>query len=130
MDGRWFARMDRLGDGSDRFGARRVGRWWVGSQPGGWVEQRVAQILQQAQPAWGHGEPAPAAARAVEHHPHQREAAGLAGSSADDLHASAGLPEGALDEIGVTDPLVVLGREAQGGGELLAVAKQALDCRG
>jgi predicted NUDIX family NTP pyrophosphohydrolase len=32
--------------------------------------------------------------------------------------------------VGVADPLVVLGREAQVGGELLAVGKQALDCRG
>ena len=59
----------------------------------------------------------------------RRHAAGLAGESADDLDAAAGLAEGALDEVGVAHALVVLDREAQVGGQALPVGQQALDRR-
>ncbi len=73
--------------------------------------------------------PAPAAGGAVEHGPHQAEAAGLAGQPADDLHPPAGLAEGAFDEVGVPDPLMVLDGQTQIAGQLLSVREQALDRR-
>jgi len=79
----------------------------------GRVEELVAQVLQQAQRSRGHGESAPAAAGSVKHRPDQRQAGALAGEPADDLHAPAGLAEGALDEVRVTNPAPVLGREPQ-----------------
>src|SRR4029453_10363998 len=51
----------RLGDGADRFGAGGLGGRRVGAKPVGWLEQRAAQVLQQAQTLRVHGEAAPAA---------------------------------------------------------------------
>ncbi len=94
---------------------------------GGRVEQGSAQVVQEAEPGGGHGESAPTAGGPIEHGPHEGQAAGLAGQPADDLGAAAGLAEGALDEVGVPDPGVVLGEEAQTGGERGPVGQQALD---
>jgi hypothetical protein len=71
--------------------------------------------LQEAQRAGGHGQAAPAGRGAVQDGPDEAEAAGLAGEPADDLGAAAGLAEGALDEVGVPDALVVLSGEPQVG---------------
>src|ERR1017187_8374254 len=108
-----------LGGGSDSFGViiglgGGDGAW---PQVGGGLEQGAAQVLQVSQAVGGHGQPAPAAGSPVQDRPDQGQAAGLAGQPADDLHAAAGLPEGALDEVGVPDPVVVPGGEAQVGGE-------------
>jgi hypothetical protein len=92
----------------------------------GRVDQLAAQVLQQAQ-CGGHGQAAPAAAGPVEHGPHQRQARALAGEPADDLHPSAGLTEGALDEVRVPDALPVLGREPQVHGERREVVGDARD---
>ena len=59
--------------------------------------QIAAQILQQPQPGGGHGESAPPGRGAVEHRPHQLEAAVLAGQPTDHLDPTAGLTERALD---------------------------------
>ena len=93
---------------------------------GGWFEQGPAQVLQQAQAIGGHGQAAPAAGGPVEHGPDQGEAAGLAGQPADDLDPAAGLSERSFDEVGVPDAVVMLGGEAQVGGQPLAVGGQAL----
>jgi hypothetical protein len=94
----------------------------------GWrVEELAAQVVQQAQPGVGGVHATPAAAGAIQDGPDQVEAAGFAREPADDLDAPAGLPEGALDEVGVPDALMVLDRESQVAGELLAAGKQALD---
>src|SRR5215218_7516265 len=77
------------------------------------VQELAAQVLQQAQRPRGHREAAPAAAGAVKHRPHQRQAGTLAGEPADDLGASAGLAEGPLDKVRVPDPVPVLGWEPQ-----------------
>src|SRR6266568_2375417 len=82
-------------------------------QLGRGLEQGAAQVLQQAQAGGGHGQAAPAAGGPVEHGPHQGEAAGLAGQAPDDLDPAAGLAEGAFDEVGVPDAVVVPGGEAQ-----------------
>ena len=89
----------------------------------GWFEQRAAQVLQRAQAVGGHGQAAPAAGGPVQYGPDQGEAAGLAGEPADDLDPAAGLAEGALDEVGVPDALVVLGGEAQVGGQAVPVGE-------
>ena len=119
--------MVRLGGGSDSFGliVGLVGGDGAWPQLAGWFEQRAAQVLQQPQAVGGHGQAAPAAGGPVEHGPDQGEAAGLAGEPADDLDPAAGLAEGALDEVGVPDALVVLGGEPQVGGQALAVGEQA-----
>jgi hypothetical protein len=75
----------------------------------GRVEELVAQVLQQAQRSRGHAESAPATAGSVKHRPDQRQAGALAGEPADDLGAPAGLAEGPFDEVGVADPVPVLG---------------------
>ena len=62
--------------------------------------------------------------RRGQHSPHQAEAAGLARQPADDLHPPAGLAEGALDEVGVPDPLMVLDGQAQIAGQLRSVREQ------
>src|SRR6266487_4442941 len=102
--------MVRLGGGSDslRTVSDLSGGHGAWPQPGGWVEQRAAQVLELAQSGGGHGEAAPAAGGPVQHGPDQGEAAGLAGEPADDLGAAPRLAEGALDEVGVPDPVVVL----------------------
>src|SRR6266704_4683540 len=115
--------MVRLGGGSDSFGtvsdlSGGHGAW---PQPGGWVEQRAAQVLELAQPGGGHGQAAPAAGGPVEHGPDQGEAAGLAGQPSDDLDPPAGLSERSFDEVGMPDPLVVPGGEPQVGGQPFAV---------
>src|SRR5215216_4719042 len=46
-----------------------------------------------------------------QHRPHQRQAGALAGQPADHLGAPAGLPEGPLDQVGVTDAVPVLAGE-------------------
>src|SRR5258706_12796093 len=119
--------MVRLGGGTDSFGVifglgGGHGAW---PQLGGWIEQRAAQVLELAQPGGGHGEAAPAAGGAVEHGPHQGEAAGLAGEPADDLDPAAGLAECSLDEVGGPDPLVVLGGGPPGGGQAVPAGGQA-----
>jgi hypothetical protein len=58
--------------------------------------------------------------------PHEGETAGLAGQPPDDLDSAAGFAEGALDEVGVPYPVVVLGGEAQVGGQAFGVGGQAL----
>ena len=80
---------------------------------GGWVQELAAQVLQQAQRPRGHREAAPAAAGAVKHRPHQRQARTLAGEPADHLGPPASLPEGPLDKVRVPDPVPVLGWEPQ-----------------
>jgi hypothetical protein len=102
--------MVRLGGGTDSFGAVSdlSGGYGAWPQLGGWVEQGAAQVLELAQSGGGHGEAAPAAGGAVQDGPDQGEAAGFAGQPADDLDPAAGLAEGALDEVGVPDPVVVL----------------------
>ena len=97
--------MIRLGDGADSFGAAGGLAGGDGAWPqlGGRFEQGAAQVLQEAQPVAGHGQAAPAGRGPVQDGPDQGEAAGLAGEPADDLGAAAGLPEGALDEVGVPD---------------------------
>src|SRR2546421_2493017 len=113
-----------LGHGPDGVGF--LGGGWVGvSQPGRWFEQGATQVLEQPQPGGGHGEPAPAPRRAVEHGPDQGYAAGLTGKPADDLDPAACLTERAFDEVGVPYPAPVLAWEAQVVGELLSVGEQA-----
>ncbi len=86
-----------LGDGSDVFWCRACGGWVLAADGGGRVEQASAQVLQEAETVAGHGQAAPAGRCPVEHGPHQGEAAGLAGQSADDLDPAAGLAEGPFD---------------------------------
>jgi hypothetical protein len=105
----------RLGDG----GGARPERAWR-------VEQGPAQVLQQPQAVAGHGQAAPSAGGPVEHGPDQGEAAGLAGEPTDDLGAASSLAEGALDEVRVADAVVVLGGEAQVGGQAFAAGEQDL----
>src|SRR5215468_11572594 len=118
--------MGRLCGGSGSFwliiGLGRCDGAWP--QLTGWFEQRAAQVLQEPQAIWGHGQAAPAAGGPVEHGPDQGEAAGLAGQPADDLDAAAGLAEGSLDEVGMPDALVVVRREPQVGGQALPVCEQ------
>src|SRR6266487_4128455 len=120
--------MVRLCGGSDSFwliiGLGRCDGAWP--QLPGWFEQRAAQVLQQPQPVGGHGEAAPAGRGPVQDGPHEGEAAGLAGEPADDLDSPAGLAEGALDEVGVPYPVMVLSREPQVGGQAFPVGGQAL----
>src|SRR5439155_22816593 len=116
-----------LGDGGDSFFG--VCGWVAGSADRGWrVEELAAQVVQHAQAGVGGVHAAPSSAGAVQDGPDEVEAAGFAGEPADDLDPAAGLAEGAL-EVGVPDPLVVLDREPQVAGELLAVGEQALDGR-
>src|SRR5512133_1133627 len=105
-----------LGDSSDPFVivVRRVMGW--SSDRCWWVEELAAQVLQQAQALRGHGHSPPAAGGPVQDGPHQAEAAGLAGQPADHLGPAAGFAEGALDEVGVPDPAVVLARDTQVAG--------------
>src|ERR1022692_1459970 len=115
-----------LGDGSDIF--RRPagrGRRVLAAEWGGRVEELAAEVLELAGAVAGGAQPAPAAGGSVQDGPDEVEAAGLAGEPADDLDAAAGLAEGPLDEVGVPDPLVMLGREPQVAGQLLAVGQQA-----
>src|SRR5690348_15219744 len=95
--------MIRLGDGADSFGAGGglAGGDRAGPELAGWFEQRAAQVLQQPQAVWGHGQAAPAGRGPVEDGPDEGKAAGLAGQPSDDLDPPAGLAEGALDEVGV-----------------------------
>src|SRR5205814_141216 len=122
--------MVMLGGGTDVLGAVVVpggdGAW---PELAGRVEQGAAQVLRQPQPVAGHGQAAPAAGSAVQDGPDQAQAAGLAGEPADDLSAAAGLAEGPLDEVRMPDPVVVLRRESQVGGQPLAVGEQALHRR-
>ena len=74
-----------------------------------WVEELAAEILKQADGGRGVDQTPPAAAGPVQHRPHQREAGPLAGEAADHLGPPAGLPEGPLEQVGVADPLPVLG---------------------
>ena len=124
-----FRFMVMLGGGADILGAVVVPGDGDGSWPElAWrVEQRAAQVLQQADAVAGHGQAAPAAGGPVQDGPDQGEAAGLAGEAADDLDPAAGLAEGPLDEVGVPDAVVVLSGEPQVGGQPFAVGEQALD---
>src|SRR5258708_15287318 len=131
MGGRGSGFMVRLGGGTDSFGTVSDlggghGAW---PQLGGGIKQRPAQVLELAQSGGGHGEAAPAAGGAVQDGPDQGEAAGLAGEPADDLDPAAGLAERSLDEVGVPDPVVVLGGGPQVGGQPFAVGGQAVDPR-
>src|ERR1700684_2467222 len=49
------------------------------------------------------------------------------GRRAVDLAPAAGFAEGPFDEVGVPDPLVMLEREPQVAGQLLAIGEQAAD---
>jgi hypothetical protein len=71
------------------------------------VEQRPAQLLEQAHAGRGHHHPAPAAAGMVQHCPHQREPPVLAGQPADHLDPTAGLPKVGSIRLGVTAPCLV-----------------------
>ena len=70
---------------------------------------------------------APPGGGPVEDGPDQRQAAGLAGQPADDLDAAAGLAEGALDEVGVPDPVISARGEAQVDGQAVGSVSRALD---
>ena len=91
--------MVMLGDGTDILGTFVVLSGGDGAWPqlAGRVEQRAAQVLQQAEAVAGHGQAAPAAGGAVQDCPDEVEAAGLARQAADDLDAAACLAEGAFD---------------------------------
>src|SRR5258708_6871757 len=128
MGGRGSGFMVRLGGGTDSFGTVSDlggghGAW---PQLGGGIKQRPAQVLELAQSGGCHGEAAPAAGGAVQDGPDQGEAAGLAGEPADDLDPAAGLAERSLDEVGVPDPVVVLGGEPQVGGKHIAVVRLSI----
>jgi len=73
-----------------------------------WGEELTADLLELANGGGVHDDTAPSAAGAVEDSPYQAEAAAFSGEPADHLHASTCLAEGALDEVGVPDPLVML----------------------
>ena len=94
-----------------------------------WIEQLPAQLGQQSDGRDRLLHAPPATAGPVEHRPHQAQAGPLAGEPADDLYPTAGLAEGALDEVGVADAGMVLGREAQVGNEVLEVVLEAVDGR-
>src|SRR5450631_4284961 len=114
-----------LGDGSDIF--RRPagrGRRVLAADGCGRVEELAAEVLELAGAVAGGGQAAPAAGGAVQDGPDEVEAAGLAGEPADDLDPAAGFAEGPFDEVGVPDPLVMLGGEPQVAGELVAVGEQ------
>src|SRR5260370_1666639 len=125
MGGRGSGFMVRLGGGTDSFGTVSDLGGGHGAWPelGGGIKPRPAQVLELAESGGCHGEAAPAAGGAVQDGPDQGEAAGLAGEPADDLDPAAGLAERSLDEVGVPDPVVVLGGEPQ-------VARPALSVRG
>jgi hypothetical protein len=59
------ASLSMLGDGSDGFGVRGVRVGCGGLDGRGWVEQLVAQVLQQPDALAGHGEAAPASGGSV-----------------------------------------------------------------
>ena len=120
--------MVRLGDGTDSFGVifglgDGDGAW---PQLGGRFEQGPAQVLEVPEPVGGHGQAAPAAGGPVQDGPHQGQAARLAGQPADDLDPAAGLAERSLDEVGVPDPVMVLGGEPQVGGQALPVGESGI----
>src|SRR5438552_12835516 len=109
-----------LGDGSDSVGRRAPsvsilgGRSWVGGSSSWWrssagsrVPVGVMVIPRQ-----------PRLARSSTAHTRLRQDASPVGRPADDLDPSAGLAEGAFDEVGVPDTAVMLGREAQVAGQL------------
>src|SRR5215218_6491233 len=89
------------------------GRDGLGGWIGGWGGQVTAEVLEEPRGGWGVGQAAPALARAVEDCPDQPEARPFAGEPTDDLGPPAGLAEGALQQVGVADPLPVLGGEPQ-----------------
>src|SRR5215211_6867391 len=59
----------------------------------GRVQELAAEVLEQPQRLWGHGEPTPPAAGAVRDRPDQAQAGRLAGEPADDLGAAAVSPK-------------------------------------
>src|ERR671922_2539186 len=73
----------------------------------------AAEAFDLGDAAWGHDDPAPAAACELEHGPDQAQGAGLAGEAADHLGATADLDEGALEQVRAADPVAVLGRPAR-----------------
>jgi hypothetical protein len=86
------------------------------------------QVLKEAQPVVGHGQAAQAKGGAVQHGPHQGQAAGFAMGPMTLMRRRVS-PEVALDEVGLPDTVLVLGEEPQASGELLAVGEQAFHCR-
>jgi len=92
-------------------------RWPVrrGMQPLRRLEELAAQILELAERFGCHRTAAPTRGCPLEDRPDEREAALLAGKSTDHLQTTSGLPEGALEQVGVPDAAVVLGGEGQGG---------------
>ena len=77
----------------------------------------MAQVLQSPD-TWDRGlERAPAHAGPIQHRPDQRQAAVLAGQAPDLLDPAPALAEGPLQEVDVADPLAVLDRELEVGGE-------------
>jgi hypothetical protein len=115
---RAWLRVGMLGGGRDGL---------VDHLPLGWVEQLVAEVLEQPGGGWGVGQTAPALARAVQDRPDQREAGPLAREPADHLGAPAGLPEGPLEQVGVADPGPVLAREPEVDRQLVEGGGQAGD---
>src|ERR1035438_9893911 len=102
----------RLGDGCNGFDLVvlvDVGR----SDRARWFHELTAEIDEGS--GGGrcvlHSSPAPG--RPIEDGPDQGETAPFSGQSSDDLYPPAGLPEGALDEVGVADALPVLIGEPQ-----------------
>lgn len=116
--GRAWLQVGMLCGGRDGLGVGLVG---------GWVEKVTAEVLEQPGRGRGGGQPAPAAARAVQDGPDELEARPLAGEPPDDLGPAAGLPEGPLEQVGVADALPVLAGEAQMRGELAQRRGEACD---
>jgi hypothetical protein len=73
------------------------------------------------------GDATPPAAGAVQDRPDQAQARALAGQPADHLGAAAGLAEGPLDQVGVPNPVPVLGWKPQEAGQLGQGVGQAAD---
>ena len=70
-----------------------------------WLEYVLTHQCEMVNGRRRDAHPMPVLRRAVEYRPERRETAALAGQSADDLHSTPRLAEGAFDEIGVPDPL-------------------------
>jgi len=97
------------------------------------LEELAAQILELAERFGCHRTAAPTRGCPLEDRPDEREAALLAGKSTDHLHPTSGLPEGALEQVGVPDAAVVLGgegREARSAARLSSTQAVAAGERG
>ena len=72
----------------------------------------MADVGEVSGDGWGVAQSSPGRRCPVEHSPYESEAGCFAGEPADDFHTSSGFAEGPFDEVGVSDPFVVLGRES------------------